>query len=231
MNLTRCGKGHFYDQDKFGTNCPHCLPGGLEEAYNLTKPILDAAEDTGSNVTVSLHDSASKTETGNSSLGAIAAAATANAARSGNLTVPGDNSEKTIGIYKNIEKNLGKEPVVGWLVCVEGDHLGEDFRLKAGRNSVGRSSSMDVAITKDATVSRDKHAIIVYEPRQHLFLAQPGESNELYYLNDEVVLSVEELKHHDVLTIGDTKLMFFPCCGSEFNWDSAKKAADAAKEE
>ena len=49
---------------------------------------------------------------------------------------------------------------------------------------------MDIALVGDKSVSRNKHAILVYEPKQHLYLVQPGESSELVYLNDEVVLSL-----------------------------------------
>jgi len=77
-------------------------------------------------------------------------------------------------------------------------------------------------LTKDKSVSRDKHAIVLYEPKTHIFLVQPGEARELCYLNDQVVLSTQELKRNDVITVGESKLMFFPCCDSVFNWDSVK---------
>jgi hypothetical protein len=55
-----------------------------------------------------------------------------------------------------------------------------------------------------------------------VFLVQPGEAKELCYLNDKAVLSPEELKINDIITVGNTKLMFFPCCGDVFNWDMVK---------
>ena len=54
----------------------------------------------------------------------------------------------------------------------------------------------------------EKHAIIIYEPHERTFIAQPGESSELYYLNGKVVLNNEILKSHDVLEIGSAKLLF-----------------------
>jgi hypothetical protein len=126
----------------------------------------------------------------------------------------GDDSP-TIGYY---EAAIGTEPVVGWMVCIEGNHRGEDFRLKAGRNFVGRSSSMDISLTGDSSVARDRHAVVVYEPKSVSYLVQSGESKELCYLNDKVVLAVEEMKPYDVLTVGNTKLKFFPCCSEDFHW-------------
>lgn len=109
-------------------------------------------------------------------------------------------------------------PCVGWLVALSGVHLGQDFRLKPGKNFLGRDRSMDVVLDGDKSVSRNKHAIIVYEPKQHLYLVQPGESSELVYLNDEVVLSPVKLKIYDKITIGEVNLLFVPLCGEQFNW-------------
>ena len=135
-------------------------------------------------------------------------------------TIPSDDDDKTVSLY---HKAMGSEPVVGWLVCVEGNHFGEDFRLKTGRNFIGRSPQMDVVISGDRTVSRDKHAAIIYDPKKQIFLIQPGESKELCYLNDALLLAPQEMKIYDLLTVGETQLMFFPCCTSEFNWDMVKR--------
>ena len=81
---------------------------------------------------------------------------------------------------------------------------------------------MDVVLSGDASVSRDRHAIVVYEPKSNIFLVQPGDSKELFYVNDEVVLSAQEIKGYDVLSVGNSKLMFIPCCSDRFNWDAVK---------
>lgn len=135
------------------------------------------------------------------------------------ITYPEDDPKdlvKTIGYFDDIST----EPVVGWLVAVKGAHLGEDFKLKSGRNFIGRADDMDVSLKDDETVSRDKHAIIVYEPKCNIFLVQPGSARELFYLNDEVVLSAKEIKAYDKILLGKTTLLFIPCCSDKFNWDS-----------
>ncbi len=109
-------------------------------------------------------------------------------------------------------------PCVGWLIALCGSHIGQDFRLKVGKNFVGRASHMDVALTEDMSVSRDRHAIVVYEPKAHLYLVQPGESSSLVYKNDEVVLTPMKLEAYDVVTVGDVNLLFMPLCGARFNW-------------
>lgn len=195
MNLVRCPNGHFYDELRY-SECPHCAGGA---AADVTVPVnrneeLDVTVPAGN--TSSLHD-AVKTAVGSTDDG------------------------KTVGVYR---KAMGTEPVVGWLVCIDGEHFGEDFRLKSGRNFIGRGTGMDVVISKDSAVSRDKHAIVVYEPKANQFLVMPGESKELCYLNDEVVLTAREISMNEILTVGETKLMFIPCCSKAFTWDSAKKA-------
>ena len=43
-----------------------------------------------------------------------------------------------------------KEPVTGWLVCTEGGHYGQVYELKKGKNRVGGSADMDIALTADS---------------------------------------------------------------------------------
>lgn len=154
-----------------------------------------------------------------------------------------DDDEHTIGIYDDIFISLSpakdgslnsqdkaatvnkvSTPCVGWLIALSGEHIGTDFRLKTGKNFIGRSGQMDVALTEDKSVSRDRHSIVVYEPRSHMYLVQPGESSSLVYKNDEVVLTPVKLEAYDVITVGDVDLLFIPLCGARFNWgDHLKK--------
>ncbi len=134
----------------------------------------------------------------------------------------GGGAQKTIGYFGEIPV----EPVVGWLVAIEGSNYGESFKLKSGRNYIGRSAQMDIVLTKDNSISREKHAIVIYEPKGNIFLVQPGDAKELFYLNDNVVLTVTEIKAYDVLSLGGTKLLFIPCCSDKFNWDSVKPEKD-----
>lgn len=110
-------------------------------------------------------------------------------------------------------------PCVGWLIAVSGTHIGEDFRLITGRNFIGRGEDMDIALTGDKSVSRSRHAIVVYEPKKHLYLVQPGDSSSLVYHNDEVVLTPVPIKPYDKITVGDVDLVFMPLCNANFNWN------------
>ena len=199
MNLVRCENGHFYDNDVYST-CPHC-----------------GAHTRNDDVTVALTQGVSGDSVTQAQIPTTATSSLTDAVKQATSAKidQGDDSV-TVGFY---DKKLGVEPVVGWLVCVEGKSIGADYRLKSGRNFIGRSPDMDIAITEDESVSRDRHAIVVFEPKTHIFLVQAGESKELCYLNDKVVLSTSEIHVNDVLTVGGTKLMFFPCCSDAFNWE------------
>ena len=109
-------------------------------------------------------------------------------------------------------------PCVGWLIALNGVHIGQDFHLRVGKNYIGRDAGMDIALTGDKSVSRNKHAIVIYEPKHHKYFIQPGESNELVYVNDEVVLLPMTLKPYDVIVIGDIELWFMPLCDDQHNW-------------
>lgn len=132
---------------------------------------------------------------------------------------------KTVGVYDDLGAE-DVEPVVGWLVAISGNHLGQDFKLKTGRNFIGRSADMDVALEKDNSISREKHAIILYEPKSNMFLVQPGDAKQLFYLNEKVVLEATKIVAYDVLSLGETNLLFIPCCSAKFNWDNVKKETD-----
>lgn len=121
------------------------------------------------------------------------------------------------------ESDKLSNPTVGWLIGMNDDYYGVCFELKVGKNFVGRNYDMDVILDSDMSVSRNRHAIIIYEPKSKMFIAQPGESRELFYLNDDVVLQNEFLKPYDILSIGKTKLLFFPLCGEKFSWEELNK--------
>ena len=108
---------------------------------------------------------------------------------------------------------------VGALLCINGPDFGATYLLKTGKNFIGRDSAMDVVIAGDQKVSRYRHAIVVYEPKQRMFLAQPGESSELLYVNNKVVLEPLRLYEYDELSVGNTSLLFVPICGNQFSWD------------
>jgi hypothetical protein len=116
-------------------------------------------------------------------------------------------------------RRLGNiDPVVGWLVCIEGPDCGRDYRIHTEQNFIGRAPTMDIAITGDPGIGRDRHAMVSYNPKRHSFRVSGGESRGLVYVNEEEVLGAVELHPYDVIELGVTKLLFIPLCGERFTW-------------
>lgn len=228
MNLTKCGNGHYYDADKY-SSCPHCGKneeldddvtvnmeqtgtfGSRTEEAGVTGQRIGQAGPAGQRPA---QDTSARQQTGPDKMRTVSLADAVHVAAAPAASVP--DEDKTVSYYGG---SMGIEPVVGWLVCVEGEMLGKAYELKNGKNFIGRASNMDVVLAGDPNVSRERHAVVVYEPKGRVFIAQPGESRELFYMNDQVVLMNAEMHARDVLSVGKTKLMFIPLCGPDFSWD------------
>lgn len=118
----------------------------------------------------------------------------------------------------------GIEPVVGWLVCIEGPQKGRDYKIRQGKNFIGRSDEMDIAIIGDDRISRKNHAAIVYDSKQLKFFLVPGDGAGLVYLSnqvkkDQAVFTPVEISAYDVIEVGKSKLIFINLCGIHFDWD------------
>lgn len=205
MRPETCPNGHYYDADKY-SSCPVCN-GGMVIDRTVPSGVAGKPEmvgfepDQGDNFrTVPLRPQKDDDNT-----------------ISMNRLKPKEDGNGA-GVKGPFTPKKVIEPVVGWLVCTKGKNMGDSFILKAGKNYIGRDASMDVVLKGEGTVSRIRHAILVFEPKENIFLAQPGESRELFYLNDKVVLTPAVMKKNDKLSIGDTELMLIPCCDEAFKW-------------
>ncbi|HZH11717.1 MAG TPA: FHA domain-containing protein [Microvirga sp.] len=115
--------------------------------------------------------------------------------------------------------NASEDPVVGWLVVVEGPGKGRSLEIGVGANSLGRDASQRIRIDfGDPYISRDKHAVLIYDPRSRRFFLQSGDVRNLTYINDDLVLTPSELKGGETIVAGQTHLRFVPFCGPSFNW-------------
>lgn len=194
MTMKPCGKGHFFD-DREHSTCPYCgIPLDIAETVGMTDPIPRRQPE---------------------AFPATRAAGTAG-------TPPRGDPEVTRHVWA---KRLGGiDPVVGWLVCIEGPDKGRDYRIHTERNFIGRAPTMDIAIAGDAGISREHHAVISYNPKRHTFTVAPGDSRGLTYLNDDELLGPQPIKPYDTLELGVSKLLFVPFCGERFTWPVAEAA-------
>ena len=216
MKVTRCAKGHFYDGEKFAV-CPYCNEPGetVTTAANPTGtiPVMpnipyqptgvpDPKTDDGDGVTMTYGEGIEKEVTQADGWG------TQDNGQNTTPAVLGDN-------FSQAERF---EPVVGWLVCVEGKERGRDYRLLAGRNYIGRSVDMDVSIPDDQQLSREKHCSIIYDPRSFRFVLLPGDST-LTMVNGAAQNAPCDINDGDIISCGSTKLCLIRFCKEGRDWE------------
>ena len=98
-----------------------------------------------------------------------------------------------------------KPPVVGWLVALNGEQRGEDFRVRDGQNTIGSGPDADIVL-RDTAVS-GKHASLRYKD-QKFYLTDLDSTNGTY-LNDRAdPIAREELKDNDIVRLGEISLKF-----------------------
>ena len=197
-----CSAGHVYDADQFAS-CPYCNRNTRAIQFGAT-----AAP---------------------AGYGATTAPAGYGAAPAGRDDTIGqtvmpeairrrmeqEKDNRTVGEFK---RKLGYEPVVGWLVCVEGPEVGKDYRLFGRINSIGRAEGNDVVLAQEHTVSQKNHVRLAYDAKHNNFQLIPGEGTNVTYLNDEPLYVPQKLNAYDVLEMGATKLIFVPLCNERFHW-------------
>ncbi|MBF0320394.1 MAG: FHA domain-containing protein [Nitrospirae bacterium] len=188
--MKRCASGHYYDPDKY-SNCPLC---GVDiPDIGATRPNKNGH-----------------------STGPLKADDFPDTIVHGSKPHANRPESETVGVFMD---KAGIDPVVGWLVCIDGVQKGKDYRLKSERNFIGRADNMYVCIKGDETISRNNHAVVSYNPKSNSFKVLAGDSSGIVYLNGEEVDTVKDLKAFDVIELGKTKLKFFPCCGDNFKWE------------
>jgi len=109
--------------------------------------------------------------------------------------------DKTISIKKK------KLPAIAWLVMMEGEREGEDFRITKEEFKIGRDPSLKCdLVLKDPTVSKE-HAKIKLQDDGKIYIYDLGSENGTI-VNDEEIKGPKELKDDDIIIIGKTKFLF-----------------------
>ncbi|HXP86214.1 MAG TPA: FHA domain-containing protein [Bryobacteraceae bacterium] len=214
--MVRCPQGHFFDPSKHSA-CPWCaLPADAEMGGGAkTMPVRPGAmEALGSAGLAPGPGAAPPPLPGGPPPLAMPAPAAGPAPG-------GPPAPATRRLGQDTGGHGKHDPVVGWLVCLDGPDRGRDFRLHTEKNFIGRSPLMDVCVPSDETVSREKHGVVIFDPKKQVFWVLPGDSSGLVYLNGEIVHSPAQMKRDDILEIGQTKLVLIPFCGDQYSWTPA----------
>lgn len=205
MEMKKCPNGHYYDASVHA-ECPYCqnaagngatLPlegfsagpvGGAAGEGSPTLPLGYSAPAEDGSHTVALNQAINNAD---------------------------PDEGRTVALIK---EDKGIDPVVGWLVCVEGKEKGRDYRMHADNNFIGRSERMDICVRGDETISRENHAIISYDMVDNAYYFSPGDGRAIVRHNGKAIFQTVELKAHDTITIGKTEFRFVPFCGEKFTW-------------
>lgn len=197
MRMVTCNNGHYYDQEKNAT-CPYCANNsGIDVATKQTVfQGVDEEEKT------ALYNSPSSSD-----------------------------DEKTV--YHSPSSNASNDPVQneqsssapillsGWLAIISEAGKGTSYTLTFGMNTIGRGEENHISIQNgDSSISREKHALIIYDYANNLFFIKHGDGQFLSYVNGEVLLDTRQLKANDRIKVGSTELIFIPLCSDEFKWEN-----------
>ncbi len=205
MSIKVCPNGHHYNTDD-NSECPICAQSKSKSSFDWTA--ADLSDDTSA-----MGGWNRKTENDegfwhsyysfipDTDLGA-------------NDADPGPATEE----YRN---EYQQQPVVGWLVCIDGPDKGKDFCLHGAKSAIGRRMESAVRLT-DLKISREGYpALIVYDDRKtHRFYLASGDasSHNNVELDGNMLLGQILLNPYAEIRIEDTVLVFIPFCGEDFHW-------------
>ncbi len=201
--MTYCTNGHPFDTAKSPT-CPKCGARPAFGGFTATEPV-GGGQPAGAGV-----PGATEPVGGGMPYAPVGGAAA-------------DNSDSFIETVTAGAAGTARDPVVGWLVCIKGPNYGEDFRIHAGYNYIGRATG-DICIHGDDKISREGHAMIAYDSGETAFYFGPAGGRNLVKVNNKTVLNAVEIHAYDTISIGpNTTLLFIPLCGERFNWETEGK--------
>lgn len=209
MRMISCDGGHFYDEIKHPV-CPYCNGGTVDNIGKKTKDIGgNKMETRKTRIAGDMDNTGGKTEI---------------LTQGGTVPTAGDETVYMMASGEKLndttEAANTNTLLSGWLVVVSEDGKGSSFSLTFGMNTIGREKNNHVQIRNgDNSISRDKHAIIIYDYQNNIFFVKHGEGQYLSYLNGEVLLDTKELKANDRIKVGNTELIFIPLCSEAFAWE------------
>ncbi len=222
MELKYCKNGHAYDPS-ITPECPECAALSKKEGtvpleeYSIA---LEHSPDYGKTIPLDpnlMGNPMKKTEQVNKQTDHWANHD--DYVSGGMVNQRGDSYGPTMQVDYLKQEGAITQPVVGWLVCINGPEKGRDYRIHAQNNYIGRAKNNDICIPGDPTVSRERHAIVAYDLRSRAFYFAPCGGASIVYCNGAPVFNNVQLSQGDRVEIGQCTFMFVPLCGENFQWD------------
>lgn len=223
-SIIKCEHGHYYDKDKYRT-CPYCEAarqkaaagqGGFEsvQAGDGRPWAMDERDDD-----PTMPFSAMMPKMTNISLREPAQRKAPVDGGSWNGE-RGDDDDPTTPFdmpSRAKERYAGKPYVTGWIVGLNDEVKGRDFRLTAGMNWLGSSSKADIDLGKGHDIDEKRHCAVVYDAKGNQFLLFPGSGGGTC-LNGRLIDKEEVLKAGDVIKAGSLEFEFVPYCREGHVW-------------
>jgi hypothetical protein len=202
----RCDNGHFIDES--WDLCPYCPVESVEPDIPVVRPTrFGAAQEAQRPAPLPPEPPRRPT---------AVPPATINR-REPAVALASEPVERTVAAQKVDPMALPKRFVVGWLVGLNGSARGESFRVRIGRNVLGRDRRSDIVVNDDQASSH--HADLVFRPEERRFILMDHNSTNGTYVNEGEIEPRRDLVTKDILRIGSHKFLFIPLCDEEFYWD------------
>lgn len=227
MATRKCPNGHQYDASIYGDQCPFCPSRKARPASSSATPLPSDFTD-GKETVIQVNPERSQKAAPTQELHKVA--------NEGRTVIRSKDDKGFIPDFHEPEKqeppvmygppvrefNEGHTVIktkntarsessamrrlVGLLVSYDANPAGEVYKLYEGRNVVGRSAGANISFPSDNFMS-SQHLVILY--KDEVFEAIDLNSSNHSYLNGNM-FDETYLRMNDVLTIGNTKLIFFP---------------------
>ena len=247
MEIIGCGKGHYYNPELY-SSCPECAKEqGHADVLGATAPVdfgsyanIGVTEPVGFGGYAS-SDPIPNTKPDFSAVDNFGATEPVNGGMNHPLETDyfrepvsgapsGGSKVQDYGVTMpviptGIDDTFGSvqfQPVVGWLVYIDGPAKGRDYRIHGQYNYIGRGHHMDICISGDDCISADRAAVIAYDAVEKFFSFGPSMGHNVVRVNGKMLMNAVVLNPYDELTIGKTKLLFIPLCGERFDWNDEK---------
>jgi Inner membrane component of T3SS, cytoplasmic domain len=172
----QCSNGH--QMEDSWDICPHCQRTGYQNAGSTAKTRLEVE----------------------SIIAPRAGASSASPAPALNLGSPAALRKTVL-----LGERPPKRDLVGWLVAMDGDQKGDDFRLRDGQNIIGSAPDADIPL-RDETVS-GKHASLRYKDAK-FFLTDLDSTNGTFLNDGDQAVARQELNDNDMIRVGGVTLKF-----------------------
>ncbi len=246
MRPVECPNKHFYDADKYDY-CPHCREQGItpeplnadaqkkkrRHLFDKKKPEVSPRQPSApvrppvfpvSLPSVKKIDSSASVDEeqpdDDRTMAMFDADAYAPAAPAAEA-VPDDDRTMALfdaDAYVSSEIGAQTEPVVGWLVALNGAYRGRSFPLKAGENTIGRSPDEQVPLPEQTDLVQNTHAVLTYDARTRQFYLR-AENGGKVSINLAAVVDGVQIYSFDRILLGRTEFIFVALCGNRFSWN------------